>query len=161
MRGRQPGDILLHPITLGAVVVVILNDRLLKTNHPSPVSGKLSDFAGLVMFPLMVVGIAELARSRWRDDWELDRRVLLALVLIEALLFTSIKVWAPAADTYRVVVGLGLWLVKLPGAAMTGGLPTLHRALHVEDPTDLIALVVLPVPLVVANAVHHREVAER
>ena len=46
--GRTPGDLLLHPVALLALVLVIFNDRVLKVRYPSEFTGKLSDVAGLV-----------------------------------------------------------------------------------------------------------------
>ena len=47
-----PGDGLLHPVALVALAILIVNDRLLKDAWPGPVTGKLSDVAGLVVAPL-------------------------------------------------------------------------------------------------------------
>src|SRR5690242_17575868 len=44
-----PGSAMLHPLVLGAVAVLILNDHLLKARWPSWWTGKLSDVAGLAM----------------------------------------------------------------------------------------------------------------
>ena len=41
---------------------MIVNDRVLKVRYPSEVTGKLSDFAGLVFFPLFLVAAAEALR---------------------------------------------------------------------------------------------------
>ena len=79
-RHRVPGDLLLHPVALLATALVILNDRVLKPEMPGVVSGKLSDFAGLVYFPLFVVAVLE--GLRWlvrRSDWELDWRWVLGV----------------------------------------------------------------------------------
>ncbi|MCQ3931834.1 MAG: hypothetical protein DPW16_15385 [Chloroflexi bacterium] len=43
----------LHPITIGAIVVLLLNDHFLKQHYPSWWTGKLSDFAGLIFSPLI------------------------------------------------------------------------------------------------------------
>ncbi|MFD0735499.1 hypothetical protein [Planotetraspora mira] len=40
-----------HPLTVIAVVVLLLNDHLFKALWPGPVTGKLSDFAGLIVAP--------------------------------------------------------------------------------------------------------------
>jgi len=62
---------LCHPLPLGAALVMAVNDHWLKGGRllPSVVTGKLSDFAGLFFFPLLVAsalaGICALARCRW------------------------------------------------------------------------------------------------
>ncbi len=40
-----------HPVTVVAALVLLLNDHLLKHAWPGPVTGKLSDVAGLVVAP--------------------------------------------------------------------------------------------------------------
>ncbi len=64
--GRRPipGDALLQPLALGAIAVLLLNDHVFKAVAPGLVTGKLSDIAGLVFFPLLLVAVAELALAR-------------------------------------------------------------------------------------------------
>lgn len=50
--GPLPVGELLHPGALAAVAVLVLNDWWAKRHHPSWLTGKLSDVAGLVMAPL-------------------------------------------------------------------------------------------------------------
>jgi hypothetical protein len=145
-----------HPITLISVLIVIVNDRLLKPHLPGALSGKLSDFAGLVMFPLIVTGLVELARSRWTQAWRLGPGFVPAVVGLEALIFLLIKTWTPAADVYRAVVGAGLWCLRLPLSPWNGA-PEYRRALHIEDPSDLWALAVLPIPVLAARSVQRRD----
>ncbi|KAB2866891.1 MAG: hypothetical protein F9K46_01415 [Anaerolineae bacterium] len=45
---------ILHPISIGAIVVLLLNDHFLKQHYPSWWTGKLSDFAGLIFAPLIL-----------------------------------------------------------------------------------------------------------
>ncbi|MEU8379692.1 hypothetical protein, partial [Streptosporangium sp. NPDC048865] len=40
-----------HPLTVIAVVILLLNDHLFKSLWPGPVTGKLSDVAGLIVAP--------------------------------------------------------------------------------------------------------------
>jgi hypothetical protein len=42
---------LIHPVTLTGVVLLAVNDHLLKARYPGPVTGKLSDLAGLLVLP--------------------------------------------------------------------------------------------------------------
>jgi hypothetical protein len=61
---------LCHPVPLGSVLVLALNDHLLKGSGllPGGVTGKLSDVAGLFFFPLLLsvllTGASRLARRR-------------------------------------------------------------------------------------------------
>lgn len=152
---RSPGDLLLHPIAVVALIVVILNDRVLKVNYPSEVSGKLSDFAGLVYFPLFLVSVIEGARWVMRKrPWELSERAVWVAVVVIGVAMTLIKTWQPAGEVYRTVMGVALWPVDALGAAVHGeGLAPLGRAGLVQDRTDLISLVVLCLPLWVGHKV--------
>ena len=62
-RIRRPGDLLLHPIAVLAVAVLVINDHVLKGLAPGLLTGKLSDLAGLLFFPLLLASVVELAAS--------------------------------------------------------------------------------------------------
>jgi hypothetical protein len=42
---------LVHPVTLAALVVLVVNDHVLKSRFPGVITGKASDLAGLVLMP--------------------------------------------------------------------------------------------------------------
>ncbi|GAA3121815.1 hypothetical protein GCM10020001_047700 [Nonomuraea salmonea] len=42
---------LCHPVTVAGVLVLLVNDHLLKAAFPGVVTGKLSDVAGLLVAP--------------------------------------------------------------------------------------------------------------
>lgn len=106
-----------HPLWWGALLVLLINDHWLKGAGVAPawLTGKLSDFAGMIVAPCLV---ATLARH------ELVRLGAFAAV---ALAFAAINLSTSAADVLVAVVGrLGLdWRIW-------------------SDPTDLVALTVLP-----------------
>ncbi len=64
----QPAAQLTHPLFLGALAVLALNDHALKGAGllPGALTGKLSDVAGLLVAPLV---LAWLARARTRRGW--------------------------------------------------------------------------------------------
>src|ERR687898_3548159 len=105
---------LAHPGSVLALVLLVLNDHVLKQAWPGWVTGKLSDVAGLVVAPLLLAALLAVARAR--------RPVAIAVV----------------------VTGLGFTFCKTSdiGAAATSsvwsvfGTPTMIRA----DVTDLLAL---------------------
>jgi hypothetical protein len=105
---------LAHPITLAALLALVVNDHVLKAAYPGPVTGKLRDVAGLVVAP-----------------------PLLALLTVPLL-----RRWGAAVAV--VVVGVGFAVVKaVPAAAGVASAawsvlrgPSLVRA----DLTDLVAL---------------------
>lgn len=119
MTTRSHWAVLRSPVFGAALLVLVLNDHWLKGAGllPGWLTGKLSDFAGLVVAPILV---ATLARARTRPA----RLVCWALV---AGLFAAIKVSPAAArgvEHFTRWVGFG-WQIW-------------------SDPTDLIALAVLP-----------------
>jgi len=111
---------LLHPLTLLAAACLFLNDLVLKRLHlgPSWLTGKLSDVAGIALFPLLLTGT-------WRTlRWAVGR---------------------PGTDTRLTATALGLALAATAAGFATLKLsPAVARAAGaVQDPTDLVALVML------------------
>mgnify|MGYP001550380682 CR=1 FL=1 len=107
------------PVFGAALLVLVANDHWLKGAGllPGWLTGKLSDFAGLVVAPIL---LATLARARTRSA----RLVCFGFV---AAGFGAIKLWPAAARglehlTRAVEFGWRIW----------------------PDPTDLVAFVVLP-----------------
>ena len=150
----------MHPLAMSALVVVVLNDQVLKDAYPSPITGKLSDFAGLVYFPLFVVACIESVRWLFnRSSWELSPRSVVVAAVILGVLFAVTKTWHPAALVYRPLVGVVRW----PADAMAGlirgrGLAEVRAAHLTEDPSDLVALVVLALPVWISRRVMVRPV---
>ncbi len=124
---REHESGLLHPVALIAIAVLVINDHVLKDAYPSWLTGKLSDVAGLVFFPLLVAALlAPLVR--------IDRsRLIGACVIATAIGFSAIKLWEPATVVCEHVLG---WLQLSPGPVQV-----------VRDPTDLLALAALAFPL--------------
>ncbi|WP_051753246.1 hypothetical protein [Streptosporangium amethystogenes] len=120
-----------HPATVVATFVLLVNDHLLKALWPGPVTGKLSDVAGLLVAP-PVLALAFLP----------------ALALTRAGPFSSAlaRLTAPVAI---VATGVGFTLVKTTeeGAELASRAWTLvagpSRVL--ADPTDLVVLPALGV----------------
>jgi len=94
---------LAHPVPLGAVAVLALNDHLLKhvAWFPRVLSGKLSDAAGLFFFPLL---LSTLADGAWRAATGSSREPLpgrgwmaAAAAATTGLVFSALKL-SPAAN---------------------------------------------------------------
>lgn len=161
---QHPGDFLLHPVALGALVALVFNDHVAKDRWPSAATGKLSDVAGLVFFPLLLVSSVEVARrAMGRDRWVLGRSALILAVITTALGFAAIKVWGPAGDAYRIANGLARWpLDAVPAVVRGHGLPPVESVGLVEDRTDLVALGALVAPLWIGTHVtNQREQTRR
>ena len=132
LRGAPPtlpiGEAL-HPVTLLAVLLLVVNDWLLKPRFgPSFVTGKLSDLAGLVFAPVVLSAAIGLVVRR-----PLTRRRLYACVAATGICFAATKLSATAAG----------WLV----AALSWWRPA---SVYV-DPTDLFCLPALLVALWIGN----------
>ncbi|NUP65219.1 MAG: hypothetical protein HOW71_23970 [Nonomuraea sp.] len=97
-------------MTIAGVIVLLLNDHLLKQVSPGFVTGKLSDVAGLVVAPALVALL-------------FGRRADLAATVLTGVLFTLVKTTGTGADL----------------ASQTWTLVAGHSRV-LADPTDLIAL---------------------
>lgn len=126
---------LLHPVSLAALAVLLLNDHVLKTIHPGALAGKLSDLAGMVFFPLLLIEVVSWFVTRPREG-----TILLVLATVGAV-FVSIQLWAPAADAYRH----GLGYLQYPFRYLGGGAGSPAPVAHTPDGSDLLALPALMV----------------
>lgn len=113
-----------HPLTLGSLAVLLLNDHWLKQAAPSALTGKLSDFAGLFFFPFLLSAMLGLVLNRWRVA---ERRIAALSFAVTLVWFTAMKT-LPAAN---------LATARLSGL-ITGGIGQI-----VLDPSDLVALLSL------------------
>lgn len=126
-----PVSELLAPLPLCALAVLVLNDWLLKgSSAPSWLTGKLSDFSGLFVFPLIATAAFDglllgAARLGAPVDFTLRRWKLAVAIGLTAGGFAAMKLSATGAAVVARVIG-----------AVFG-----HAAVAV-DPTDLVALVV-------------------
>ena len=131
---------LAHPVPLAALIVLVANDHWWKGAGllPGWLTGKLSDFAGLVFFPVLLTALVELG-------WRRARRpvVAVAATAVTGLSFTLLKVWEPANRLANEAWGS----VALDPTDLVA-LPSLLLALH-----HLLALPVKPAPRVVQAAV--------
>lgn len=127
--------VLRHPLFLGALALLAVNDHLLKGAGllPGALTGKLSDLAGLVVAPVLAAALVDARTSRGRA---------LAFAAVVAP-FAAIKLSAAAAQLLVGLVGLAgiTWRIW-------------------QDPTDLAALVVLvPAWRLSARAASSRELS--
>ena len=125
-----PGDALLHPLAVVAVASLLLNDHVMKQVSPGWFTGKASDFAGLIVFPLLAVSLYEVAFTLLRKPI-ITRRIHLNIALLATgIAFAGVKLIPATGGWYAVTWG---WL----SAPLHGS--TAPVAL-VQDPTDLLAL---------------------
>ncbi len=113
---------LAHPITLGAVVLLIANDHLLRRLWPSWWTGKLGDAAWLVFAPLMLAVLIA---------WLVPARLKRQEALVAALAFGLVGAGFALAKTVPAMHQAATATL----AALTGA-PSALRL----DPTDLLTL---------------------
>ena len=117
LRGGVGADVLpigeaLHPVTLLAVGVLVLNDWVLKPRFVgSFVTGKLSDIAGLAAAPVVLTALIGLvlgaaAKLGARIDPRLTHRRLLLAILATGAVFAAIKLDARAASWFTDALGV-------------------------------------------------------
>ncbi|WP_245814632.1 hypothetical protein [Cystobacter ferrugineus] len=143
-----PGSAMLHPLVLGAVAVLIINDHVLKARWPSWWTGKLSDVAGLAMFPLLLQALWEHVSARGERSFRPSRTVLVGCVLVTGLCFSAIKLWPLAGAGWQWGLGVLQWPFLLLQALLSGRpSPPVLPAAHTLDVTDLLTLPALLVSL--------------
>ncbi len=138
--GRVPGDAILHPLALASIALLLVNDHLLKQAWPGVVTGKLSDAAGLVFFPLLLVGGWEVGHAALRLPWRSGRRAAIVGVMLTGVVFSAVKTLPAARDAWAFALGALQWVVALPGAAAQGSVLPIRAVATVSDPTDMVAL---------------------
>lgn len=122
---RRPPSGLLHPVALAALAAWLVNDYVLKDAYPGWITGKLSDVAGLVVFPLVIAALVGVGLPG-----RLYPRVVDGSLIATALAFAIVKLWEPGNDALERLLGM-----MQPGTDVV----------VVRDVTDLIALPMLAV----------------
>jgi hypothetical protein len=115
----KPGDMILHPLWIISLFLLIFNDHYLKgSSFTGLVSGKISDFAGLIIFPPLLAIVFGVKRFV----------SLLSCYIFSAAFFSAVKISAFFKDfVCHLMSAMGMaWHITL-------------------DSTDLLALSVLPV----------------
>ncbi len=138
---RSPAVVLCwltHPVSLAAIAVLLVNDHVLKAAWPGPVTGKLSDVAGLVFAPALVAAVLCLLVPR------VPARMAAAFGLAGVgLAFAWVKATAAGAG-----VASAAWSVLRPSTILA-------------DVTDLAALPALAVAWWTWRRVRDAELPER
>ena len=117
---RKGRNIVFHPFFLSSLTILLINDLILKSHYPGWLTGKLSDFAGLVVLVFLLCSL------RGRD--RVTREYVLLVHILLGLSFALLK-----------VLPIDVWLSSL---SYRTGIP---GGIIVKDVSDLLALAVLPV----------------
>lgn len=140
---------LLHPLSVAAIALLLVNDHILKVAVPGPLTGKLSDVAGLIFFPLLLGEVLRVVATRMRRRSVSTGSMILVAVAATALTFTVVKTTVGGAWVYAWTLGTMQWIATLGPIAGSAVRPVAV----VMDPTDLLALPALLVPLSLATRV--------
>jgi hypothetical protein len=106
--GALPIGEALHPVTLAAVILLLVNDWWLKPRfRGSFVTGKLSDIAGLIFAPVLLSALIGLALKLVRRDPTLTQRRLIACCAATAIGFALVKLVPPIGDVVARMIGHG------------------------------------------------------
>lgn len=117
-----------HPIPLGAVLVMALNDHWWKFKYGNFLTGKLSDFCGIFYFPIFLLALLIVIDEIF--EWHrftLTRFSSLVAIAFGDFLLILIKVSPQAARAIEDVFNNYLFSIQL-----------------IQDPTDLLALMMNP-----------------
>lgn len=145
---RVPGDIVLHPVALGALIVLLANDHAWKGAFPGWVTGKVSDIVGLVVFPLLVLAIVEILRRRVG----VAPMTMAFVACGTGLMFVAVKISPAVADAYSHALGIVMWPLRMGASAGHASLANATRPVRViADPSDLVALPALGLAVFIAR----------
>jgi len=114
-----------HPLAVGAVLLLVINDHLLRHFWPSWLTGKLGDFAWLFFFPFITAALLAWllpARLQARQQWVGG----LAFTLVGAVFFLAKTLPGFRGDVIKVLEGVFRFPIAIS-----------------DDVTDLVALLSL------------------
>ena len=136
----------MDPVAIASLALLVLNDHVFKAaargTEFGVVTGKLSDVAGMIFFPVLVVaGIELLARGR-RSFSGPKPRSAVVVAFVVATVFGLTKVSTIAGQFYAMTWAIMQWPFRAGLALWShNAVPVLRPVAHVVDPTDVVAIV--------------------
>ena len=115
------------PWPLGAVGLMVLNDRVLKPRFHNAITGKLSDLAVCFFLPLFTSALLGLS---WKGR---PRARVVVGAIVTGLVYSGLELWPAFEHAF------------LAGLSVVGAPLGLRRFALTSDLTDLWALLMLPV----------------
>lgn len=129
---------LAHPLAIAAVGVLVLNDHVFKRAFAGWLTGKLSDVAGMVFFPLLLASVVMVVAPKAARH----RAEILAVACVAtAIVFAATKTFPWANELYRIAWAAMQWPFRAARAFwLHRPTPALGRVSLVRDPSDLLAV---------------------
>ena len=116
---------------------MLINDKILKRNYPSLMTGKLSDFAGIFALPVFSASLIEITTRSF-----VNMKIMTGILFIVTVLFIGMKINEPTSN----FIG-DIWFQLLrPIRSITTGSVT--PVTFVRDTSDLLALISAPIAFV-------------
>ena len=132
--------LLLHPVFLLALAAWLLNDHIGKHHWGGAVTGKLSDAASLVYFPLLAAAAHDALAVRLGLR-RAGVRTVASWALAAAAVMAAINLLDGAAWLYCHGLGLAQWPVRCAEAVLLAApVPPPRPVRLTMDPTDLVTL---------------------
>lgn len=144
----MPGTLMLLPVSVLSLAVLVINDHFLKQRYHDLLTGKLSDGAGLVFFPLFLASLTEVLLSIViRKQWCIPKRGLGICILATGAVFGLTKTFTPIGHIYRTLIAVMEWPFFAVESKLRGSVvPGVSGTHLVHDLTDLLVLPLLIVP---------------
>lgn len=149
-----PGALLLHPVSLLAIAILLINDHVLKAMWGNTLTGKLSDGAGILIVPLLLLCIMRLPPSRLLSDLAHRPGTTIAALSFSAAGLGAVKTVGPVGDAYAWTIGGLRWSSLL-------GTVDFSPILVVRDPTDVLVMPLLIVSFLIVRQVDRQAAASR
>jgi hypothetical protein len=126
--GRSGLRWLASPLPVAGLLLMALNDHWWRQAWPNALTFKLSDFGVLLYFPALLCALWSLAPRPWRPR-PLSRSAVLASCALSGLSLAALNLSPAVAQLYGEALE-----VLFPG-----------RYSYTPDPSDCVALVVVPI----------------
>nr|WP_229757054.1 hypothetical protein [Rhodococcus sp. MS13] len=109
----------------------MVNDHVLKGAFGNTMTGKLSDVAGVFLFPLLLLSVLEVLRRKLAG-----RAAIAWSIAVTGIGFAAVKTVSPIGDAYEWVIGFFRWTAG-------GFRGELLPIVVFRDPSDLWVLPIL------------------
>ena len=143
----RAADYLRHPVVLLLIGIWIVNDHFLKDMFGNVLTGKISDFAGVAVLPLMLLGAYESTCAALSKSPQFRNYVLLGSIFITAFFMAGINLFESWASAFRVGLGAAQWPARAVWNYWQNGTSLSAVPVHhTMDPSDLWSLIALAFP---------------